>query len=394
MIDKIKNNTRIKLISLMSALVLWLYVMAIVDPEETRVIEDLPVTINNMSELESNNLVLYPDAKLTTDIYITGKLSNLKKIKPEDIHVYGDILNPIEGNNELYLKASISERVDREFKTSVIIVPLDKVIDEKRSIDINIEGSSKDKIVDSKILSMESIKVSGPRTLVQQVQKVVGTLNIKNETDDFTDEVKLTAINENGEEISGVELESEYVTVDVKLLKQKTVPIEIKLIENGEQIEGLKNYKLNQSTITIKGKKEVIDTIDVINTQPIDLRSLMENDLKEVPLDIPQGIIVDNKYATIQIDTVKKASNEFVYLQEEIELRNNVNNIDISTLVIPREVKVILEYTDDIAELLKSDIVLYIDLSENVQDSKYEIKYETKYQFSSIVIEPNIVEMK
>ena len=36
MINKLKNNSKIKIISLLSAMVLWMYVMAIVDPEETK----------------------------------------------------------------------------------------------------------------------------------------------------------------------------------------------------------------------------------------------------------------------------------------------------------------------------------------------------------------------
>ena len=45
MINKLKNNSKIKIISLLSAMVLWMYVMAIVDPEETKLFENIPVTI-------------------------------------------------------------------------------------------------------------------------------------------------------------------------------------------------------------------------------------------------------------------------------------------------------------------------------------------------------------
>ena len=33
--ERLSNNTKLKLISLLSAIVLWMYVMAVVDPEET-----------------------------------------------------------------------------------------------------------------------------------------------------------------------------------------------------------------------------------------------------------------------------------------------------------------------------------------------------------------------
>ena len=85
MINKLKNNSKIKIISLLSAMVLWMYVMAIVDPEETKLFENIPVTITNKNELNERDLVIYPEQDLTTNIYVTGKLSNLKKVTKDDI---------------------------------------------------------------------------------------------------------------------------------------------------------------------------------------------------------------------------------------------------------------------------------------------------------------------
>ena len=124
MMNKFKHNYKIKIISLLSAIVLWMYVMATVDPEETKLFENVPVTITNTSELNEKNLVIYPKQELTTSVYVTGKLSNIKKISKDDINVYGQINSPMEGNNEIYLKVSTSQRVNYDFKNSVMIVTL------------------------------------------------------------------------------------------------------------------------------------------------------------------------------------------------------------------------------------------------------------------------------
>ncbi|MEG1285263.1 MAG: CdaR family protein [Romboutsia sp.] len=394
MIDKMKNNTKIKLISLLSSIVLWLYVMAIVDPQETKVIENLPISINNMNELKDRDLVLTPGIELTTSIYITGKLSNLQKVKPEDIHVYGQIQEPIEGNNEMYLKASISGIVTYEFKTNRINISLDKLIEEKRSIDINIEGTQKDTILDSIRPEIDSIKVSGPRTLVNQVQKVVGNLDLKNAEDDFVTNLKLIPVDEDGKQVVGVELSNSQVNVDVKLLKQKTVPIQVKLQENSEILDDIAKCKLSKNTITIKGKKDVIDKIDLINTQPIDIKALIESDIKEILLDIPQDVIAEYKSVSIQIDGIENITNEFVYSSEELQIKNNEKNLDVSKLDIPSEIRLNLEYTPEISNLTKNDIVIYVDLSEIPSENGYTIKYESKYEFKSISINPKSILIK
>ena len=126
-----KKNTRIKLISLLNAIVLWMYVMAVVDPEDTKLFENIPVTVTNTQELEDDNLVVYPESNLVTDIYITGKLSDLQKISKDDINVYGSINNPIEGNNYLYLKVNTTKQLSYEFTSDFIVVKLEKLMYEE-----------------------------------------------------------------------------------------------------------------------------------------------------------------------------------------------------------------------------------------------------------------------
>ena len=42
--------------------------MAIVDPQETKLFENIPVTITNLDELDANDFVIYPEVNLNTDI--------------------------------------------------------------------------------------------------------------------------------------------------------------------------------------------------------------------------------------------------------------------------------------------------------------------------------------
>lgn len=390
MIDQLKHNTRIKLISLLSAIVLWLYVMAVVDPEVTKVFEDIPVEISNMSQLEDKNLVIYPDVDLTSDITVSGKRSSVEKVNRENIHIYGQINNPIEGNSQIVLKASVPGKVTHEFKNGVLVVNLEKVVKEKRSIDVKVEGKAKNNI-DTITIDKDSVNISGPRVLVNKVQKVVGTLNTGNEVNDFSRTIDLVPVDENGEKVDGIDLETPSVTVDATLLKQKTVPITVKFSDNSQVEENLKNYTISQKTINIKGKKDIVDNIDTINTKPVDLSSITEDTSKDIYLEIPEGIKVDSKYITIKLDAVKYINSDLAYTSKDVELRNLNDTIDMSKVKIPENIKVSVEHGDNIEAPTKSDIVLYIDFSEAPSaDGLYSIKYETKYDAKQIIIDPNV----
>ena len=390
MINKLKYNSKIKIISLLSAMVLWMYVMAIVDPEETKLFENIPVTITNKNELNERDLVIYPEQDLTTNIYVTGKLSNLKKVTKDDINVYGQINNPLEGNNEIYLKVSTSQRVNYDFKNPVMIVTLEKIISEDKSIKVDITGSGKNN-VDNIMLqdNIDKVSVSGPRSLVNKVKRVVGTVKVSGESNNFSQSIKLEPVDANGKVVEGVELEKDSVNVNIILLAQKTVPIILKLSDNSES--GV-NYTMSQNTVTIKGKKDIVDSINDIETQPVKLSEISPGTSKDIYLQVPSGITIETKYITIKKNSEENAVAEYTYTAENIEIRNNTENIDKSKIKFPNSINVSIEYLQSIGSINKDDIKLYIDLNEvSLEDNTCKIKYESIYEIEKINIDPDIV---
>ena len=383
MINKLKNNSKIKIISLLSAMVLWMYVMAIVDPEETKLFENIPVTITNKNELNERDLVIYPEQDLTTNIYVTGKLSNLKKVTKDDINVYGQINNPLEGNNEIYLKVSTSQRVNYDFKNPVMIVTLEKIISEDKSIKVDITGSGKNN-VDNIMLqdNIDKVSVSGPRSLVNKVKRVVGTVKVNGELNDFSQSIKLEPVDANGKVVEGIELEKDSVNVNITLLTQKTVPITLKLSDNSES--GV-NYTMSQNTVTIKGKKDIVDSINDIETQPVKLSEILPGTSKDIYLQVPSGITIETKYITIKKNSEENAVAEYTYTAENIEIRNNTENIDKSKIKFPNSINVSIEYLQSIGSINKDDIKLYIDLNEvSLEDNTCKIKYESIYEIEKL----------
>lgn len=390
MINKLKNNSKIKIISLLSAMVLWMYVMAIVDPEETKLFENIPVTITNKNELNERDLVIYPEQDLTTNIYVTGKLSNLKKVTKDDINVYGQINNPLEGNNEIYLKVSTSQRVNYDFKNPVMIVTLEKIISEDKSIKVDITGSGKNN-VDNIMLqdNIDKVSVSGPRSLVNKVKRVVGTVKVNGELNDFSQSIKLEPVDANGKVVEGIELEKDSVNVNITLLTQKTVPITLKLSDNSES--GV-NYTMSQNTVTIKGKKDIVDSINDIETQPVKLSEILPGTSKDIYLQVPSGITIETKYITIKKNSEENAVAEYTYTAENIEVRNNTENIDKSKIKFPNSINVSIEYLQSEGSINKDDIKLYIDLNEvSLEDNTCKIKYESIYEIEKINIDPDTV---
>lgn len=385
--NKLKNNTKIKLISLLSAIVLWIYVMAIVDPEDSRLFENVPVVVTNIEELAENDLIVYPESDLVADINIKGKLSDVQKITVDDIHIYGTINNPMEGNNKLSLKVNITKQVSYEFKTDFIVVRLEKLLYDEKDIKPEIIGKYKDD-VDTVSLSQDTVEISGPRILIDQVDHVKASIKVDDNSKNMLNQkVKLMAVNNVGKEVKGISLSVKNINVEIKLLEEKEVPINIQLKDNTVDIS---KYEIKPSMVTIRGKKDVLDNIDYINTKKLDIASI--GPLTKVELEVPEGIAIKDNNISIKLKESESSQQRLIYDSNDVELKNNYDKIDASKLNIPDNINVELELNDGESKIDKSDIKLYIDLSEGYEEGKkYNIKYATDKNVKSIIIIPSEV---
>lgn len=394
MIERLHKNTKIKIISLLSAIVLWMYVMAVVDPEDTKLYENIPITITNLNEIKDLGLVVDPDDNLVTSVYIKGKLSDLQKISANNIDVYGTVSNPIEGQNQLYLRASVNDKVTTEFKSDTIVINLEKSIEEEKNITVNITGVYKDN-VDKVDLDKTKVVVSGPRSSVDSVKYVQATFDANKESvDTKSTELELKALDSEMNEVDHVTLEFNKVTAKVSYFQQKQVKINPIFSSNESNLVQDQDFTIIPSEINIKGKSDVINNIDPINTKIINVDELGTNN-KIVDLDIPDGINADKDSVTIKLINKNKTKNStFIYSGDDISLLNNEEDVSINDFEIPDDIIVKIQYDNNSDRISKNDLKLYLDLSEGiVSGTRYAITHND-INVKSITIEPSYITAK
>ena len=394
MIERLHKNTKIKIISLLSAIVLWMYVMAVVDPEDTKLYENIPITITNLNEIKDLGLVVDPDDNLVTSVYIKGKLSDLQKISANNIDVYGTVSNPIEGQNQLYLRASVNDKVTTEFKSDTIVINLEKSIEEEKNITVNITGVYKDN-VDKVDLDKTKVVVSGPRSSVDSVKYVQATFDANKESvDTKSTELELKALDADRKEVNHVTLAFDKVSAEVSYLQQKEVKINVVFRGNSSKLVEGEDFTITPSTIQIKGKSEDLKSIDSIDTEPINVDELTSNN-KVIDLKIPSGISSDITSITIKSASTNEAtSSVFTYSGSELTLENNADNKTLEDFDLPETIKVTVEYDREAEKISKSDLKLYLDLSGGFNSgSQYNINH-SGVNVKSISIEPSYVMSK
>ena len=152
---------------------------------------------------------------------------------------------------------------------------------------------------------------------------------------------------------------------------------------------------MSQNTVTIKGKKDIVDSIEYVESQPTDLSELSPGQDKNIYLQIPSGVTMDTKYITVKKNTEENILAQYTYTAKDIEIRNNTKNIDKSKINIPDKINVNIEYLQSEGSINKEDIKLYIDLNElSLNGNNCKIKYESAHTIQKISINPDTVIIK
>lgn len=287
------GKNKLKILSVLSSISLWFYVMAVINPESTISFEGLPVNISNTLEIAENNLILFSESKPTVNIILEGKISDLRQLKKENVRVSMEIQNPSEGKNEAVLSVSVPSNIKYKLKEDTIITCLEKTIYDE--YDISVELPKDKKASDYEIsTSIESVKVSGPRSTIKKVDKVIAV--IKEESFELNKNigVQLKAVDSKGLDVENAILESSIIQVNIKKIEEKQIKIKPVFTEDID----INSIIINPSKISVSGESTILEGVTEILTHPIDTKKFNETGSTTVELIIPEGISLINKNST------------------------------------------------------------------------------------------------
>lgn len=292
-----KRKSKLKVFAVLTSLCLWFYVAIVVDPESNMEIEGLPINISNPVELTENNLLLSSDVKPTIDLFLEGRLSDLRNLKKENIRASIEIQNPSEGKNEANISISVPDNIKYNLKDDSIIVNLEKNIHISKDIDIVLpKNINKDDYLIN--LSSNKIKISGARSVIKRVDKILA--NIKEDSFALNKSfgVQLTAVDSRGTEVENVSLENSILEVNIKKIENKEVSI-VPIFDKDDV-----SFKLSKDKVFISGDASIIENIDSINTKVIKVNTKNKENLK-VELELPEGVSIKNSTEEIFVSILK-----------------------------------------------------------------------------------------
>lgn len=393
----LKNNFKIKLISIIFAFFMWIYVMAEVDPMVIRNFYNTPVKILNEEDISSEGLTLSADSQALANVVIRGRRSVVKNIIQNDIQVSGIIKNPQKGENNIKTTIQIPENLGFTLIPENVSVNLEEKMISKRKINISTIGKLKSGYFIKQIQMNPDITwVEGPESLVEKVKNIKININLKDRSKSFYVKSKIVPVDREGNEVKGVRLRDNHTYINVELGFRKKVPIKIVMAQGGN-LDILVNSKmLSVKEVTLEGESIELKNIKEIETIPIDLSKISLQEAVNIPLKIPTNIKTDIKNVKLNLNITKNINKTITIPKERLEIRNNLQNLDISNNNLPENFELKVLYSDEFKEKFnEKDIQIFINMQEMTNEhSKMMIHSQAPQEVQILEIKPNFIELR
>ncbi len=286
----ILNNFGLKVLAVVLAIVLWLAIVNVADPNKS-VTFTIPVEIVNADYLEEQGET-YEILDNTNEITFTveGPRSLVEDLTEDDFLATAN-LEEIDDSMTMVpiaLRAtSYSGQLEITSRQSDVMVQVEKLVTQEFDIEVVTDGTpAEDCYVESAQAEPSKVTVTGPKSKVDQIDSAQVSVSVDEAEEDFTTEEPIVLLDENGAELEDFTAEESGVLSD----------------ENGEEPEG------NHLSLDVD---EAEVSVQIFMTKNVPLHFVISGDPAEgywvspPECDVDSVVIVGDASTIRDVDEVK-----------------------------------------------------------------------------------------
>lgn len=358
--NKITHNLTLKIMSVLFAFILWLVVVNLNDPDTSKTIRNIDITILNEEAItgQGQGQIYTVKENRTASVIVKGPRSIVDNMDKSKVKASVDFSEVSSVGAVPINITSLPEGVVVQSKlTENMKIAVEPLETEKYHVSIETQGETAEGyMIGGTEISPNVVSIKAPRSVIEQIKQVLVRVDVDGMSTDINDRsVELVLIDGNGKEIEYKD--NEHITfsaatllVDVSILRTQEAMLQFAAL--GEVAEGYRytGLSVTPSGVAIKGSKDKVAGVTVINV-PADAELLNVNGLTEntdVEIDIlpylPDGVsLVDEeqRYVTVHL-----------YVEQLRSKTVHIRTGDLAVLRAPEGMDITYEVTGDImAEL-------------------------------------------
>lgn len=301
-----KENILARIICLLIACAMWVYVMTDQNPIVERSVEvhlqqnNLP---NNMMVFNAPEKILVRVRGSRTQVMA----DNLDK----QISASINLKNITEGQQSLPITVTYAGGEVVAVTPKEVSIYVDTVSEKKVPVTTRIVGAvSSDMTIGTSVITPPEVTLRGATHRIDKVNKVVAPIDVTDHTGSFEAESDLVAVSDDGYDIPNMRIIPERVMVQATMVSQMlSTHVPVKLVMTGELRKGIVVTKTEilPESIRITAPPSVLKELKEVKTKPMDISKLDGSVVSAVELDLPEKLIPELRTVQVRISVERQS---------------------------------------------------------------------------------------
>ena len=388
---KIANNLSLKILSVAIAILIWLLVVNADNPIGTKSFVIGDVQLLNEAYLDADGkMCMQDDKQESIRVTIKTNRKTLDRITASDIKAVADLQQAVSLNTDPVM-VPITVSCDKVLPDNIEVTPqnLSIHIEDKDTqefvVNVTTNNTKPDKGYEVGTLTSnpEKLKITGPTSLINKIDKVNASVDVDGASEDVTEETDVKIIDKNGEEFTDTDmayLNISKVSVTARLWKVRP-EVRIKAEYEGTPADGyeVESISTTPNVISVAGSNEALSALEEQNntiTIPSSATDVSGKDSDyEVKINISdylsQGLKLTSDSSEdvfVRVNILPQGSSVCEVPTKNIKVENAPESMQVAFDTAKIEIR-IKKTEEDLSDLKESDIKASIDLKDKTEGS-------------------------
>ncbi|MBQ8698641.1 MAG: hypothetical protein IJ521_06550 [Schwartzia sp.] len=295
------HNLSVKLVALLAAFVLWVFVMNDQNPAMERGFSVPMMALNPPGEAritQSDDEVL---------VRLRAPRSVIAATNASEIKAFADLAGLEPGTHPVHVQTVIPQGLEVvSVSPETVTFVIDPIIQKRMPIRLVRTGAPPPGRTVARIEpDTRMVTIVGPQSVINTVSEVVGEVAVPSEASGDVDvDVSLYPTNEEGDALETVRVVPKLISAHVSFARS----LSRKVVDVKPNIEGsvpsgytLADIRVEPARIELAGVSSLLDSMTAISTEPIPVAGLTDSTERQVALAVPDGTTVTNKMVTVRL---------------------------------------------------------------------------------------------
>ena len=308
------SDGALKIISVLIAIGIWVYIALVMNPAIEVTVRDLPIQFIGGESLNSRGLAVISESATTGTVKIKGSRKKMGNNDMKTIIAKADISSITEtGETNIPIEIVIpfeNQGVSSQSEYSVN-VKVEKSAEKTLDIEVSTIGTlAPDYMPGDIVCDPKKVTLSGPKSAVDKISKAEAVLNYNNEDVDIDTSAQIVFYGADNKEISmldalmgRISISVDNVNIHCPVLKMHKA--EVKAEFGRQELPENFSYKTDPFEVYVFGDENVSSKINEIKTEQIPLDKLLDNGKVKVKLIIPNGVKIFHDISEVEISIEK-----------------------------------------------------------------------------------------